>query len=107
MRGEGRKRKSPPTSQDALAVQRSRDDIQEFNFGSVLPEKEKSVVVVKKKGLHCHVCDNKFTSLEALTRHNELKTDNIGTQVIFARTYKNDGSQTISCRESGCCFSCC
>ena len=106
MRGEGRKRKSPPTSQDALAVQRSRDDIQEFNFGSVLPEKEKTVEVIKKKGLHCHVCDNKFTSLEALTRHNELKTDNIGTQVIFARTYKNDGSQTISCRESGCCFSC-
>ena len=49
MRGEGRKRKSPPTSQDALAVQRSRDDIQEFNFGSVLPEKEKTLRLLRKR----------------------------------------------------------
>ena len=106
MRGAGRKRKKHPTSQGVPAAQRNRDDIQEFNFGSVLPEKEKVIEVVKKKALHCKVCDNKFTSLEALNRHNELKTDNIGNQVILARTYKNDGSQTISCREPGCCYSC-
>ena len=100
------KENPPPTSQGAPAVQRSRDDIQEFNLECILPEKEKVIEVVKKKALHCRVCDNKFTSLEALNRHNELKMDNIGNQVILARTYKNDGSQTISCRESGCCYSC-
>ena len=94
MRGAGRKRKGQPNPQGAPDAQRTRDDIQELNFGSVLPEKEKLVVVAKKKALHCRVCDNKFTSLEALARHNEVKTDNVGNQVILARTYKNDGSQT-------------
>ena len=106
MRGAGRKRRGQPNPQGVPDAQRTRDDIQDLNFSSVLPEKEKLVVVDKKKGLHCRVCDNKFTSLEALKRHNEVKTDNVGNQVILARTYKNDGSQTISCREPGCCYSC-
>ena len=55
MRGAGRKRKKHPTSQGVPAAQRNRDDIQEFNFGSVLPEKEKVIEVVKKKALHCRV----------------------------------------------------
>ena len=107
MRGEGRKRKKHSTTEGMSNAQRSRDDIQEFNLESVIPEKEKVSDVVKKtRALHCRECDNKFTSQEALNRHNQLKTNNIGNQVILARTYKSDGSQTISCREAGCCYSC-
>ena len=107
MRGEGRKRKKHSTTEGMPDAQRSKDDIQEFDLESIIPEREKVCDVVKKtKALHCRVCDNKFTSQEALDRHNQLKTNNIGKQVILARTYKSDGSQTISCRDAGCCYSC-
>ena len=105
MRGEGRKRKKHSTTEGLPDAQRSREDIREYNIESILPEIEKARDVVKKtKALHCRVCDNKFTSQEALNRHNQLKTNNIGNQIILARTYKSDGSQTISCREAGCCY---
>ena len=107
MRGEGRKRKKHSPTEGMPDAQRSKDDIQEFDLESIIPEREKVCDVVKKtKALHCRVCDNKFTSQEALDRHNQLKTNNIGKQVILARTYKSDGSQTISCRDAGCCYSC-
>ena len=102
MRGEGRKRKKHSTTEGMPNTQRSRDDIQEFNLESIIPEKEKVYDVVKKtRALHCRECDNKFTSQEALNRHNQLKTNNIGNQIILARTFKSDGSQTISCNEIG------
>ena len=105
MRGAGRKRKKRSAAEGSPDAQRSREDIQEFNIESILPEKVRDVVK-KTKALHCRVCDNKFTSQEALDRHNQLKTDNVGNQTILARTFKSDGSQTISCREAGCCYSC-
>ena len=105
MRGAGRKRKKRSAAEGSPDAQRSREDIQEINIESILPEKVRDVVK-KTKALHCRVCDNKFTSQEALDRHNQLKTDNVGNQTILARTFKSDGSQTISCREAGCCYSC-
>jgi uncharacterized C2H2 Zn-finger protein len=41
-----------------------------------------------------------------LERHYQNKTDNTGSQMILAKAFKTDGSQTISCRESNCCYSC-
>ena len=43
MRGEGRKRKKHSTTEGTPTAQRSRDDIQEFNLESILPEKRKSL----------------------------------------------------------------
>ena len=34
------------------------------------------------------------------------ETNNTGRQVILAKTFKNDGSQNISCRGENCCYSC-
>ena len=88
------------------------------DFTSILPNTQNivndiSVVVTKqnqikqqRSSLHCRDCDNKFTSIEALDRHYEHKTNNTGHQVILAKTFKSDGSQTISCREENCCYSC-
>ena len=110
MRGEGRKRKKDPPSEGLPRAQRTRDDVFNFDFTSILPQKEdQSIVTTKKsqvKSLHCSECDNKFTSEEALERHYRNKTSNVGLTVILAKDFKKDGSQTISCRESNCCYSC-
>ena len=110
MRGAGRKRKNDPPDEGQPLSQRTRDDVLNFDFTSILPQKEnQSNVITRKshvKSLHCRECDNKFTSAEALERHYQNKTDNTGSQVILAKAFKTDGSQTISCRELNCCYSC-
>ena len=103
MRGSGRKRKKDFPNEGQPRSQRTCDDILNFDFTSILPQKEnQSIVTTKKsqvKSLHCSECDNKFTSEEALERHYRNKTANTGFTVIFAKDFKNNGSQTISCRE--------
>ena len=110
MRGAGRKRKKDSHYEDRPPSQRSHDDVLNFVYSSIPPEKENLPNVLTKKPcvrpLHCRECDNKFTSPEALERHYENKTNNVGSQVILARNFRKDGSQNISCRTVDCCFSC-
>jgi hypothetical protein len=110
MRFTGRKRKKDPPDEGQPSSQRTRDDILNVDFTSILPQKENPQNIPTKKPrlrpLHCRECDNKFTSAEALERHYQNKTNNIGSQIILAKNFKKDGSQTISCRESSCCYSC-
>ena len=110
MRFTGRKRKKDPPDEGQQSSQRTCDDILNVDFTSILPQKENPQNIPTKKPrlrpLHCRECDNKFTSAEALERHYQNKTNNIGSQIILARNFKKDGSQTISCRESNCCYSC-
>ena len=46
-----------------------------------------------------------FLSKEALERHNDLKTNNVGRQEILPREFKSNGSHIIVCKTMDCCFS--
>ena len=59
----------------------------------------------KKKKLYCDDCDNKFSSLDALTLHTEIKTNNTGRQEILPSLCKEDASMIIVCKEGKFCYS--
>ena len=49
MRGGGRKRKKDPPNEGQPQAQRTRDDILNFDFTSILPQKENQSIVTTKK----------------------------------------------------------
>ena len=118
MSGAGHKRKLNSGQGDGPSTQRTREDIRGCDFTSILPDIQNVVndnldntpqqnqIKKQRSPLHFRDCDNKFTPAEALDRHYEHKTNNTGRQFILAKTFKNDGSQIITCREKKCCYSC-
>ena len=120
MRVQGKKRKDSHTLHGRSVEKRSKDDIisshqpeirsylskEELQTLSKYDEKAIKPNARKRRStLHCNECDNKFTSNDALQRHNSLKTDNIGLQKILPQDFKSNGSQIIVCRVGKCCYS--
>jgi hypothetical protein len=115
------KRGLPPGNSDRPKLKRSRNDIAATASPttpvylttediSILKKYQptamsKAKVKSPKSALHCGFCDNKFTSREALSRHNEIKSTNTGKQIILPRAFKKNSSHIIVCSEMECCFS--
>ena len=122
MREGGRKRKLDLKGGGPSKTARTREDVRSILPESVISELQNNLhnsiqpspnvheiqrLTAKKtkSHLHCRSCQNKFSSVEALENHNKKKTVNTGIQTILPRSFKNDSTHIIVCREPECCFS--